>query len=159
MVLGERVDDASCSGFRADHLLTARILLPLTYRPTARVVEFFREATHRIEALPGVRSASAVSFMPFGGLRPQTDFVIEKRPRPGAGEAPQTEVRSIRPNYFRTLGIPLLHGRDVTDHDGDPDRPVFIINQSLAAKYWPNDEPRASYHCVEYTYALAFRPN
>jgi len=57
---------------------------------------------------------------------------------------PRTDVRSIRPNYFRTMGIPLLRGRDFTDHDAGPDRPVFIINQSPAAKYWANVEPIGS---------------
>ena len=128
------------TGFRPDHLLTARILLPGSYKAPQRV-EFFREATHRIEALPGVRSASAVSFMPFGGLRPGTGFTVENRPKPAPGDEPVTEVRAIQPAYFRTMGIPLLRGRDFTDHDNDPDHPVFIINQSLAAKYWPDENP------------------
>ena len=128
------------TGFRPDHLLTARILLPGSYK-APQAVAFFREATHRIEALPGVRSASAVSFMPFGGLRPGTGFTFENRPKPEPGQEPVTEVRAIQPGYFRTMGIPLLRGRDFTDRDGSADHPVFIINQSLAAQYWPNEDP------------------
>ncbi|HEY1337540.1 MAG TPA: ABC transporter permease, partial [Bryobacteraceae bacterium] len=128
------------TGFRADHLLTARILLPGTYKDP-ETVAFFRDAVHRIEALPGVRSASAVTFMPFGGLRPGTGFTIENRPAPPAGEAPFTEVRSVLPGYFRTMGIPLLRGRDFTERDGSPEHPVLIVNQTLAKKHWPNDDP------------------
>ncbi len=128
------------TGFQADHLLTARALLPSFYKGPQRVA-FFAEVTHRIESLPGVRSASAISFMPFGGLRPSTGFVIETHPKPGPGEAPLTQVRVIRPNYFRTMGIPLIRGRDLTENDGDPSHPIFIINESLARKYWHNEDP------------------
>jgi len=128
------------TGFRADHLLTARVLLPSSYKAAQRVA-FFQEATRRIQALPGVSSASAVTFKPFGGIRPETGFVIQNRPAPAAGASPTTEVRAIRPNYFRTMGIPLLRGRDFTDRDADPDRPVFVINESLAVKYWPGEDP------------------
>ncbi len=128
------------TGFRADHLLTARVLLPGSYNKT-QAVAFFQEAVRRIEALPAVRSASSVSFKPFGGVRPATGFIIENRPAPGAGEAPVTEVRTILPHYFRTMGIALLRGRDFTGGEADPAHPVFIVNQSLAAKYWPNQDP------------------
>jgi hypothetical protein len=88
-------------------LQNRRVLLPSLYKGPKRVA-FFGEVTHRIESLPGVRSANAISFMPFGGLRPSTGFVIETHPKPRPGEAPLTQVRVIRPNYFRTMGIPLF---------------------------------------------------
>jgi putative ABC transport system permease protein len=138
------------TGFRADHLLTARILLRNSNN-SVQPVEFFRQATERIQALPGVRSASAVSFMPFGGMRPGTDFFIENRPKPEPGKEPMTEVRSIEPGYFRTMGIPLLRGRDFTDRDGSPEHPVFIINRSLAEKYWPTEDPIGQRISVEMT--------
>jgi putative ABC transport system permease protein len=50
-------------------------------------------------------------------------------------------VRAIQPRFFATMGVPLLRGRDFGAQDNSPDRPVFIINQSLAAKYWPNEDP------------------
>jgi putative ABC transport system permease protein len=128
------------TGFRSSHLLTARVLLPGSYKAPQRVA-FFAEATRRIEALPGVRSASAITFMPFGGIRPSTNFVIENRPKPASGDVPITDVRAIQPRFFRTMGIPLLRGRDFTPQDGGGNRPLFIINQSLAAKYWPNEDP------------------
>jgi putative ABC transport system permease protein len=128
------------TGFRSDHLLTARVLLPGSYKAQQRVA-FFAEATSRIQALRGVRSASAVTFMPFGGIRPGTGFEVENRPKPAAGEAPSTEVRAIQPRYFATMGIPLLRGRDFSWQDNNPDRPVFIINQSLASRYWSNEDP------------------
>jgi predicted permease len=137
-------------GFRADHLLTARVMLPGSVK-NPETIAFFRQAVERIEAIPGVRSASAISFMPFGGMRPGTGFSIANRPQPGPGEAPLTEVRSIRPNYFRTMGIPILRGRDVSDRDADPNHPVFVINESLAKKYWPNQDPIGQHITVDMT--------
>src|SRR5262249_54922718 len=128
------------TGFQADRVLTARVLLPGSYKAPERVA-FFAEATRRIRALPGVRSASAITFMPFGGIRPGTGFEIENRPKPPAGEAPVVEVRAIQPAYFVTMGIPLLRGRDFNDHDNSPDRPVFIVNQSFITKFWTNGDP------------------
>jgi putative ABC transport system permease protein len=128
------------TGFRPGHVLTARILLPGSYN-NPRTIAFFREMTQRLESVHGVISASAVTFKPFGGIRPGTGFTIENRPQPGPGQMPVTDVRAVRPKYFQTMGIPLLRGRDFTDADGSTDHPLFIINQSMAARYWPDEDP------------------
>ncbi len=128
-------------GFRPESMLTARVTLPgRQYQPAQRVA-FFRQAIQRIEALPGVRSASAVSWLPFAGGRSATGFSIEGRPKPGPGEFPVTDVRTVHPNYFRTMGIPLLRGRDFSERDTAEAPRVFVINQTLARKHWPNEDP------------------
>jgi len=128
-------------GFETGRLLTARVTLPgRNYQPQQRVA-FFRDAIQRLKALPGVRSVSAVSWLPFGGRRSATGFNIEGRPKPGPGENPVTDVRTIHPNYFRTMGIPLLRGRDFTERDTAEAPRTFVINQALTRKYWPNEDP------------------
>ncbi len=128
-------------GFQTENLLTARVTLPGSQYQPAQRVAFFRQAVERIATLPGVRSASAVSWLPFGGMRSATGFIIEGRPKPAPGERPVTDVRTVLPNYFRTMGIPLLRGRDFTERDtAEAPRP-FVINQALAQKYWQNEDP------------------
>src|SRR5438552_593625 len=128
-------------GFQPENLLTARVLLPGSQYDGRKRVDFFQRALQRIEPLPGVRAASAISFLPFGDLRSATGFTIQDRPEPPPGQRPVTDVRVVHPNYFRTMGIPLLRGRDFDRRD-TPDSPrVFVINQALARKYWPDEDP------------------
>src|SRR5436309_6525189 len=128
-------------GFQPENLLTARVLLPGSQYDGRKRVDFFQRALQRIEPLPGVRTASAISFLPFGELRSATGFTIQDRPEPAPGQRPVTDVRVVHPNYFRTMGTPLLKGRDFDRRD-TPDSPrVFVINQALARKYWPDEDP------------------
>ena len=121
--------------------MTARVLLPGSQYDGRKRVDFFQRALQRIEPLPGVRAASAISFLPFGDLRSATGFTIQDRPEPAPGQRPVTDVRVVHPNYFRTMGTPLLKGRDFDRRD-TPDSPrVFVINQALARKYWPDEDP------------------
>ncbi len=103
---------------------------------------FFQRALERIATLPGVTSASAISWLPFGQGRSATGFLILGRPKPAPGEQLVTDVRTVHPRLFGTLGIPLLAGRDFEDRDMVPGSPrAFVINQSLARKHWPNENP------------------
>ena len=128
------------TGFVAERVLTARILLPPSY-DDAKTEAFFAAAAEKLNALPGVTSSSAVSFMPFGGLRPATRFTIAGRPEPPKDQRPVTQVRSVRPAYFRTLGIPFLKGRDFNEGEGTPDRPALIVNNALARQQFPDENP------------------
>jgi putative ABC transport system permease protein len=105
--------------------------------------EFFRQAVERIEALAGVRSAAAVSALPFieSNVSPQLSFVVQGRPEPRKGEAPNTFVSMATPDYFQTLGIPLLEGRGIepTDHEGAPR--VAVVSEALRRRHWPNESP------------------
>src|SRR5206468_8637288 len=90
-------------GFQSENLLTARVLLPGSQYDGRKRVDFFQRALQRIEPLPGVRAASAISFLPFGDLRSATGFTIQDRPEPPPGQRPVTDVRVVHPNYFRTM--------------------------------------------------------
>ena len=94
----------------------------------------------RLEALPGVRGASLVSAIPFGGTRGATGVEIEGRLRqPGDGLI--VDQRYISPGYFQTMGIPIVRGRGFTTADDDRAEPVVVINRTMAERYWPNENP------------------
>jgi putative ABC transport system permease protein len=104
-------------------------------------VSFFRNLVERIEAMPGVRSAAAISFLPFAGLGAATSIEIVGRPEPPAGERPVADVRVVHPNYFDTMGIRLLDGRSFTQAEANEARRVVIINETMARSYWPDENP------------------
>jgi putative ABC transport system permease protein len=130
-------------GFDPDNLLTMRVDLPATkYAEDPRVVAFYRQAVERLSTLPGVRSATAINYLPFySGLGARTSFSIEGREAPPPGQEPSTDVRVTDENYFRTLNIPVLRGRTFTAQEAAENRPVMVISESLAKKYFPNEDP------------------
>jgi putative ABC transport system permease protein len=129
-------------GYRTDSILTMRVSLPGSkYREPHQRVEFFREAVERMRALPGVESAGSIAFLPLTGLGSATSWYATARPKPGPGQFPTTDVRVVRPGYFRTMGIPLLQGRDISDADTLKSPRVFVINETMARKHWPNENP------------------
>jgi putative ABC transport system permease protein len=89
-----------------------------------------------------VRSASAVSYLPFNGLAAGTDFKIAGRPPAKPGVALGAVIRTVLPEYFRTMGIPLMRGRDFTaadDVESTPHR--FIVNEAFVRKHMPTEDP------------------
>ena len=129
-------------GFRADNLLTLRLTLgSAKYAQDPAVVAFFKNAVERIGRLPGVQSAGTINFLPLTGMASATGFDIVGRPDPGVGNKPVTGVRVVDPNYFRTMGIPLLAGRGFTERDTKDSPRVLIISQTLAHRYFADENP------------------
>jgi putative ABC transport system permease protein len=129
-------------GFNADRLLTMNVLLTgSTYSQDQQVISFFREAVERIGRLPGVRAAGAINYLPLTGMASATGFTIVGRPDPGAGNKPGTGVRVVDPNYFRTMGIPLLQGREFTAGDTQKSPRVLLISETLARRFFPDENP------------------
>jgi predicted permease len=129
-------------GFNSRNLMAMNVSLAgaSQYVGPAREA-FYREAISQISALPGVESASAVNHLPLAGDRWSTPLVIEGRPLPPPGQDESTVFRVIRPGYFQTMGVPLRSGREFTDRDA-PDSPgVIIVNETLAHRYWPGENP------------------
>jgi putative ABC transport system permease protein len=94
-----------------------------------------------MRALPGVKSASAITFLPFTGLGSATGWYDAARPKPGPGQEPVCDVRIVQPGYFQTMSIPLLRGRDFADSDTAEAPLRFIINETMARKHWPGRDP------------------
>ena len=129
-------------GFRAEGVLTARVSLPVgAYQNEQKTAAFFSNAVTRIASLPGVQSAAGVSFLPLAGPGMGTSFYRRDQPEPAAGEAPTTEVRPVTPNFFRTMGIPHLAGRDFSDADRLNSPLVAIVSASLARRHLAGENP------------------
>lgn len=125
-------------GFRAEGVLAARIRLPArSYDADARR-RFVRELLPRLEALPGVASASLSSDLPFGNNTSASILVA-----PGSSEP--TELRYythfVSPTFFATLGIPIVRGRAIEAQDRDSAPAVAVISQAMANRLWPNQDP------------------
>jgi putative ABC transport system permease protein len=102
---------------------------------------FYQAALQQIEALPGVVSASAINHLPLAGDDWDLPFFIEGRPSPRRGEGPDGIYRVVLPGYFGTMDISLLRGRDFSEHDNQSAPSVIIINEFLANRYWPGEDP------------------
>jgi len=128
-------------GFNPDHLLT--VTVPLEgpqYQRTEKQVGFFRDLVARIEALPGVESASLSRGVPVRDWDGQY-FVTDENPHPAAGEVPDANYVCVGPHYFKTMQIPIVRGRVFSDFDTQSSEPAAIVSQSLATKYWPGQDP------------------
>ena len=129
-------------GFNARNVLTMRVALPgRKYDQDAKVIGFFQQATQRLRALPGVEDAGAISFLPFAGPFSGTSFEIEGQPKPLAGQEPGTGVCVTDARFFRVMQIPLKRGRLFTDQEASEMRHVVVVNEALARKYFPNEDP------------------
>ncbi|HEV2829868.1 MAG TPA: ABC transporter permease [Pyrinomonadaceae bacterium] len=129
------------SGFNPENVLTLEV--PLTrakYPEGAQQSAFFHELMTRIGALPGVSSAAATSDLPLRGGWGRS-LTVEGRPVQSVGQAPMINHAVVTPNYFRTLGIPLLEGRDFTEADQATAMKVTIVDERLARQYWPGESP------------------
>jgi len=107
----------------------------------AKRTAFYQQAVERIETLPGVRSAAAVSFIPLTNVRGSKGFSIEGRVPPAAGEIPMAGYDAVTPGYFESLQIPLQSGRDFSWGDTPQTQRAVIINKTMAQTYWPGEEP------------------
>jgi predicted permease len=108
-----------------------------------RAAQFLRSLVERLEAAPGIVAASTVDIVPLT-LSNQTDRKLrDGDPRPPAGQAPATPlmyVNAVGPGHFKTLKIPLLRGRDFTDLDTAAAPNVAIVNETMAARFWPGKD-------------------
>ena len=117
-------------GFRPAGVLTVRV--PLAggrNSATDRRIAFFRQVTHRIATLHGVRAVGAVNALPLTGLSVGATFAVVGRPATDQAHHPMALTRSITPAYFAAIGIPLLAGRDLADSDTAQSAPVVLVNQ------------------------------
>ena len=127
-------------GFDPRQTLTFRLSLPDSKYSDPQAVAFFERLQARLQDLPGARSASVTFGLPFGNSGIATGLDIEGRPV-APGDRPQIDCQIVLPDYFRTLGIRLIKGRDFNARDGQNARPVAIINETLARRFFPNEDP------------------
>jgi putative ABC transport system permease protein len=128
-------------GFEAKNLLTINLTLPRArYARNEQQVAFLQQVLERVSQTPGVRSVGLTSTLPLIG-GPATDFVIEGRAPVEAGAEPSADIRIVDPNYFRTMSVPLRSGRSFTERDAASAPTVMVINENMARRFWPNEDP------------------
>jgi putative ABC transport system permease protein len=143
----QRVDP----GFKVDNLLTLRTNLPSTdYGRLDRRLQFYARILDRVQALPGVQSASYISWLPMGGFRGGIWEVLSPNPDPGSpggfaplpgGDRQSAGIRFVTPRFFETVGTPVLKGRDVSAADTATSPLVAVVSDSFAKKFFPNQDP------------------
>jgi putative ABC transport system permease protein len=129
-------------GFRAENLLTMRIVLPEPkYEKRARRSAFYTDLVQRVQSLAGVRSAAVTTNLPLYRQGNSISVSIEGKPEPPPGQEQIVVTRMISPSYFDTMTISLLKGRGLTDQDTDDSPNVAVISETMARRYWPGEEP------------------
>ncbi len=129
-------------GFRSDRVLLARISLPgRRYRDQAQVRAFYGRLLERVRALPGVGEVGLANRVPLSRGNPQNEFVVEGH-EPAAGDPiPVANMRNVTPGYFSAIGTTVLRGRAFAASDDSAAAPVAIVDESLARRYWPGEDP------------------
>ncbi len=130
-------------GFRSAGVLTFRINLPdARYDDPGDRMTFYRRFSERLEAVPGIVAAGAVSRLPATGEYHSWSFLIEGRPRPERGQPwPLANIRCVDGGYFDALGIGLTSGRLLDRRDTLEAPPVVLVNQALARTYFADEDP------------------
>jgi putative ABC transport system permease protein len=128
-------------GFDPRQVVAGSVSLPDSrYRKEPQQKAFFRNLIDRVQALPGVVSAGAASELPLEGGN-NGPVVIEGQAAPkDIWSSPLVESCTVTPNYFRTMRIPLLSGRDVAETDAPEQPPVAVINETMARRFWPRQD-------------------
>jgi predicted permease len=127
-------------GFETSHILTWQMNLPQRLTNADDRLAFYRDFFARMEALPGVVSVGGTTRVPLGSTSVSTSVQIEGRPVPAADQ-PEVQFRRAMHNYFPAMGIPIRRGRDFGQSDNASAPPVAVINEAMARKLWPNQDP------------------
>jgi putative ABC transport system permease protein len=124
-------------GFQPSDLLTMQLALPPSrYDTDRKKAVFFQDLVRRVEAVPGVRRATAAATLPAVDTM-LFPIQIAGRPLVSNGERPRGRWQSVTPAYFKTLRIPMLRGREFNEHDNADAPWVVIINENMARRFWP----------------------
>ena len=130
-------------GFNAERVVAVDIPLPAFASDTAmRAMTFYEGVLERVRAVPGVSSSAVASVLPFGGVGSQhSSFAaeIEAHPTPPGGSAPMLVRTVVTPDYFRTMGIPLVRGRALSAADREGTALVALVDELTARRLWPNE--------------------
>ncbi|MGH9789525.1 MAG: ABC transporter permease [Candidatus Acidiferrales bacterium] len=127
-------------GFQPENLLVMRINLPQTRYPDGgQRVAFYNTVLERMRTVPGVREAAAVSGLPFESWNWAQELYFEGRE--STGEPLSADVQAVTAGFFRTLGVPLLGGRDFSPQDGDRNAPgVVVVSETFARRFFPGQD-------------------
>ena len=129
------------TGFNSKNVLTMNIGLPgVKYPKPENIVSFYKQATDRIAALPGVKAAGITSVLPLSDNFDGRGLAVEDYPKP-RGEEITVDLYAVTAGYLQAMEIPVRHGRAITDGDVTNSAFVALINQTMANDLWPNQDP------------------
>jgi putative ABC transport system permease protein len=130
-------------GFEPENVLTMQYRLPRTRfgQGGESQWDFHRQVVERIKEVPGVKSAGLIRGAPLSEYNASAAVVLPDRERPPKGGEPRVYFNTATRGYFETMGIPLLRGRHFDEQDAGDRPPVFLVNQAMASKLWPNEDP------------------
>jgi putative ABC transport system permease protein len=128
-------------GFQPENVLTVNLNLSRTkYRQNERITAFYDELLKRLETLPGMQAVGAIESLPLSGIESSGAIFIEGKPA-GRGDDLRARYATAARDYFRAMGIQLLQGRAFTERDTREAPRVTMINETMARRYWPNEDP------------------
>jgi predicted permease len=129
-------------GFDPSNVFTLQFRLPQSkYQKPDDIARFFKNAIERVRAVPGVESAALVRAVPFSGNGGNVGYVLEGQTITDPASMPQARFHLITADYFKTLRIPMLKGRDFTDRDDLQSPLVAVVNETFAHRAWPGEDP------------------
>ncbi len=128
-------------GFQPERVLSFQLPLPTGVQGGARASAFYREAAERMGQVPTIRNVGMINYLPLGGNVFGWGFLIRGREPPPGVQAPSAEYRAVSGDLFSALRIPLRQGRGFNEHDLPDSLPVAIINETMARRYWPGEDP------------------
>src|SRR5262249_41914020 len=145
-------------GFDPRNVLTFDLNLPESKYQRSQAAQFYERLLERLAAAPGVIAAGAVEFLPLSGMDGNTGLLIEGRPEPAPSERIFAHNRVVTPDYFRAMGMRLSQGRAFTASDNDKAPRVAVINETLARRYWPGENPIGKRAALDFE-AMRFYPD
>ena len=129
-------------GFDPRNVLTANVALPQAKYPSdTQQIAFFEQLLPRLAAIPGVRAVGATTSVPFAGSGWTRSFTVDGYQAPAGQPGPWGEFKVVSPGYPAAIGVPLRRGRLFTDQDGPGAPRVALVDEEMARRYWPNDDP------------------
>ncbi|HEX8140374.1 MAG TPA: ABC transporter permease [Pyrinomonadaceae bacterium] len=129
------------TGFNPQNIVTMNVVLSSAKRPKPQEwASFFKQVTERVEALPGVEAAGLTSVLPFSSNFDGRGLAVEDYPKP-RGQEISVDLYITTPGYRRAMGIALLQGRALEEHDTGEAPQVALINETMARELWPNQSP------------------
>lgn len=128
-------------GFQGENLVAVNLPLSGPRTQSARVVQLARDLVDRLGATPGVSVVTGANVVPFSGEGGSSSFRIDGRPVAEGEKLPEAQRRNVLPGFHETLGIPVVAGRTIGPEDREHSRPVVVVSQALAERYWPGESP------------------
>ena len=128
-------------GFNTSHLVVVFVPLPQARYNSEAQTQFYTRLLERLRTNPVTERSALVFPTPFGGGNARGGYSVEGAPEQQRSDRPVAQINSITPGYFKTMGIPVLRGRDVESTDTRDRAGAVVINQTLAEREWPNQDP------------------